>query len=33
MIALSARTGLPIPTFGTDGVVDLKQENDQELDP
>ena len=33
MIALSARTGLPIPTFGKDGVVDLKQENDQELDP
>ena len=33
MIALSARTGLPIPAFGTDGVVDLKQENDQELDP
>ena len=33
MIALSARTGLPIPAFGKDGVVDLKQENDQELDP
>ena len=32
MIALSARTGLPIPAFGKDGVVDLKQENDQELD-
>ena len=33
MIALNARTGLPIPAFGKDGVVDLKQENDQELDP
>ena len=32
MIALNARTGLPIPTFGKDGVVDLKRENDQELD-
>jgi quinoprotein glucose dehydrogenase len=32
MIALNARTGLPIATFGKDGVVDLKQENDQELD-
>ena len=33
MIALNARTGLPIPAFGKDGVVDLKLENDQELDP
>ena len=32
MIALDARTGVPVPTFGTDGVVDLKLENDQELD-
>jgi quinoprotein glucose dehydrogenase len=32
MIALNARTGVPIPTFGKDGVVDLKLENDQDLD-
>ena len=32
MIALNARTGVPIPTFGKDGVVDLKLDNDQELD-
>jgi quinoprotein glucose dehydrogenase len=32
MIALDARTGQPIPAFGKNGVVDLKAENDQELD-
>ena len=32
LIALNARTGAPIPTFGTDGVVDLKRDNDQDLD-
>ena len=32
MIALDAKTGVPIPTFGKNGVVDLKLENDQELD-
>jgi quinoprotein glucose dehydrogenase len=32
MLALDARTGIPIPTFGVEGVVDLKQNNDQELD-
>ena len=32
MLALDARTGAPIPTFGKAGVVDLKLENDQELD-
>jgi quinoprotein glucose dehydrogenase len=32
MIALNAKTGVPIPTFGRDGVVDLKLENDQEID-
>ena len=26
------RTGAPIPSFGKDGVVDLKLENDQEID-
>lgn len=33
MIALNARTGVPIATFGKDGVVDLKRDDDQELDP
>jgi quinoprotein glucose dehydrogenase len=32
MIALNASTGAPVPTFGVDGVVDLKLENDQDLD-
>jgi quinoprotein glucose dehydrogenase len=32
MIALNAKTGIPIPSFGQAGVVDLKLENDQELD-
>jgi quinoprotein glucose dehydrogenase len=30
--ALDARTGAPIPSFGRNGAVDLKLENDQELD-
>ena len=33
MIALDAKTGRAIPAFGAQGVVDLKLENDQELDP
>src|SRR6478752_2899972 len=33
MIALDARTGLRIPGFGVDGAVDLKQDDDQEIDP
>lgn len=33
MIALNARTGVPIATFGRAGVVDLKLDNDQDLDP
>ena len=32
MVALNAKTGDRIPTFGTDGIVDLKQNNDQEMD-
>ena len=32
MIALDAKTGTPIPSFGQGGVVDLKLDNDQELD-
>lgn len=32
MIALNAKTGQRIPTFGQNGVVDLKLNNDQEID-
>jgi quinoprotein glucose dehydrogenase len=32
MIALNAKTGMPVPSFGRNGVVDLKLENDQEID-
>ena len=31
--ALDAKTGVPIPGFGKSGVVDLKQDDDQEIDP
>ena len=33
MIALDAKTGNRIPSFGVDGAVDLKQDNDQQIDP
>ncbi|HEX4134404.1 MAG TPA: pyrroloquinoline quinone-dependent dehydrogenase [Bryobacteraceae bacterium] len=33
MIALDAKTGNPVPTFGKNGAVDLKQDDDQEIDP
>jgi quinoprotein glucose dehydrogenase len=33
MIALDARTGQRIPNFGKGGIVDLKLEDDQEMDP
>jgi quinoprotein glucose dehydrogenase len=32
LITLDAKTGIPIPTFGTDGVVDLRLNDDQEMD-
>jgi quinoprotein glucose dehydrogenase len=32
LIALNAKTGIPIPSFGNNGVVDLKQDDDQEID-
>jgi quinoprotein glucose dehydrogenase len=32
LVALNARTGDRIPTFGKDGIVDLKLENDQTMD-
>ena len=31
MLALDAKTGVPIPSFGRDGVVDLKLEDDQDV--
>ena len=33
LVALNAATGRPVSGFGTDGVVDLKLGNDQEIDP
>ena len=33
LIALNAKTGARVPRFGVDGVVDLKENNDQVLDP
>ena len=33
MVALSAKTGERIQSFGNNGIVDLKQEDDQEIDP
>ena len=32
MIALDAKTGHRVSTFGVDGIVDLKQDNDQKID-
>ncbi|HYL39273.1 MAG TPA: PQQ-binding-like beta-propeller repeat protein [Bryobacteraceae bacterium] len=32
LIALNAKTGVPVPTFGNNGAVDLKQDDDQEID-
>src|SRR5881397_3134974 len=32
LIALDAKTGLPVPGFGTNGIVDLKLDDDQEID-
>jgi glucose dehydrogenase len=33
LIALDAKTGAPVPTFGKDGTVDLMLEMDQPIDP
>lgn len=32
LVALDAKTGIPIPSFGNDGLVDLKLQDDQEMD-
>jgi quinoprotein glucose dehydrogenase len=32
LVALDAKTGVPVPSFGTDGMVDLKLEDDQQID-
>jgi len=32
LLALDAKTGVPIPTFGQGGAVDLKRDNDQDID-
>src|SRR5438552_10723122 len=32
LIALNAKTGVPVPAFGVNGVVDLKQDDDQDID-
>ncbi len=33
LVALDARTGAPVKGFGTGGIVDLKQNDDQDIDP
>lgn len=33
LVALDAKTGAPVPSFGMDGLVDLKTDFDQEVDP
>src|SRR5215471_19003187 len=32
LLALNAKTGAPVPSFGVNGVVDLKLDDDQEMD-
>ena len=33
LVALDAKTGVLVPSFGVNGVVDLKENDDQEIDP
>src|SRR5215475_9960147 len=33
LVALNAKTGQRVPGFGKDGIVDLKENNDQYIDP
>src|SRR5207247_10393074 len=32
LVALNAKTGMRVPTFGVDGIVDLQQDDDQVID-
>src|ERR1700730_8561928 len=32
LVALDAKTGVPVPTFGNKGIIDLKMDDDQEID-
>jgi quinoprotein glucose dehydrogenase len=32
LVALNAKTGAPVPAFGRNGIVDLKEEDDQDID-
>jgi quinoprotein glucose dehydrogenase len=32
LVALDAKTGIPVPGFGKNGIVDLKQDDDQDID-
>jgi quinoprotein glucose dehydrogenase len=32
LVALDAKTGVPVPSFGKNGIVDLKLDDDQEID-
>jgi quinoprotein glucose dehydrogenase len=32
LVALDAKTGIPVPSFGVNGIVDLKENDDQEMD-
>src|ERR1700676_1440722 len=32
LVALDAKTGVPVPNFGKNGIVDLKLDDDQEID-
>ena len=33
LVALNAKTGMRVPTFGSNGIIDLKQNDDQAIDP
>ena len=33
LVALNAKTGAPVTSFGKNGIVDLKMDDDQEIDP
>jgi quinoprotein glucose dehydrogenase len=33
LVALNAKTGAPVPNFGTAGIIDLKLDDDQPIDP